>query len=724
MAWGSAVLFCFLLFFSLHFQDITCSGGLKTFTMLHGSNGKKHIANIDVGNSTSFSIFILEGMQNSLDIVFSIASFNGHQQISNKIPVKVCSISAGSIHNFEHRKTTLRDLISLDQVHTFDSGSQEPSGPQPLTPFSTEPTNLGTSDGDELQTIAKHDGIPLPVGPSILPSVFGARGINGSVGIDAGIGGSGVGVGVGVGASFGAGAGVSVGVGAGAGHHGGGSGGGGGGGGDSGGGGGDSGGSGISLDLGKIGGISLDPGKIGGVSVGGGGGGGVSIGGGGVDVNVSVSVGAGVSGGVSVGRTPSHPQPTTSPTQAANSGHSGNEKPVTFSESGKSLFPISSAAISTELPSFILTSESQLRVGSPRPFEESQTDIQQSLDVVSKTNLRQADTSNSQAQGTSSPMLVTVIGPDGSTSTFITLSGLVPDPRTTRDPSLTPSLSNSGTSETSPSSFDGNTKTNRQEQLTGAIVGSLVGAFAILMFSFLAGVRLIRWRRTRQWKRLNPFPIHNQDLEAEGSGDDSMLGRHSESRFLGRTSLKALLIQSPTQKSESLTRTPSHRVIHDNIEQNGGERDSTSITAVLPSRTSQSQASDDVEKDGDVAQEEDLDNAYMSRVERVPRGRTRLPPPPTIDNDPFSDSHMVVDTIYVPESIYPVIGSGMSNRLISTNQVPSTGISIRDRGVAEVDWRVECIGLGTEIEHLGPESVDLPPPAYTGLPPAYNRFDR
>ncbi|THU83485.1 hypothetical protein K435DRAFT_807475 [Dendrothele bispora CBS 962.96] len=668
MTWGAVALFYFLWIFSLHSQK--CSDSLKIFTMLHGSNGKKHTANIDVGNSTSLSIFILE------DIVFSIASFNDHQQVSKKIPVGVCSTSDGSIHNFERRKTTLRNMNSLEQAHTFDSGSQElPRGTQP-TSLSTEPTNLGTSDGNKLQTIVNHDSVPL--GPRILPSGGSGHGIEVG-GIE---GGDGPQVGAGPHISE-PGGGPQVG----AGPH-----------------------------ISEPGGPQVGAGPH--ISEPGGGpqvsdGDGdpnVSDGGG---PNVSEGHGGGGGGGSEVGGslTPPHSQSMTSPAQA--------------SESGKSLPPISSATISTELPPSILTSESLQRVGSPRPSEESQTDIQQSLDVVSKTNLRQADTLtfNSQVQGTSSPMLMTVIGPDGSISTFTTLSGLVPDPRSTGNPSSTPSLSNSGPSETSPSSFDGNTKTNRQEQLTGAIVGSLVGAFAILMFSFLAGVRLIRRRRTRQWKRLDPFPVHNQDLEAEGSGDDSTLGRHSESRFRGRTSLKALLIQSPTQKSESLIRTPSQRVIHDNIEQNGGERDSTSIAAVLPSRTSQSQASDDVEKDGNVAQE-DLDNVYMSRVERIPRGRTRLPSPPTIDNDPFSDSHMVVDTIYVPESIYPAIGSGMSNRLISSNQVPSTGISIRDRGAAEVDWRVECIGLGTEIEHLGPESVDLPPPAYTGLPPAYNRFDR
>ncbi|THU75144.1 hypothetical protein K435DRAFT_881516 [Dendrothele bispora CBS 962.96] len=33
MAWGSITLFCFLWFFSLHFQDVVCSDGLKIFTI-------------------------------------------------------------------------------------------------------------------------------------------------------------------------------------------------------------------------------------------------------------------------------------------------------------------------------------------------------------------------------------------------------------------------------------------------------------------------------------------------------------------------------------------------------------------------------------------------------------------------------------------------------------------------------------------------------------------
>ncbi|THU83452.1 hypothetical protein K435DRAFT_930610 [Dendrothele bispora CBS 962.96] len=301
-------------------------------------------------------------------------------------------------------------------------------------------------------------------------------------------------------------------------------------------------------------------------------------------------------------------------------------------------------------------SPTSISTASPRPSEELQTDIQQSLnsDIAGKTNLRQVDTltSDSQAQRTSSPMLVTVIGPDGRTSIITTLSESVTDPR----------------------------------------------------------------RRTRERKRFDLFPVHNQDLEAEGSADDLTLGRHSESRFLRRTSLEALLTQSPTQMSGSLIRTPSERVIRDNVEQNEGGRDSTSIRAVLPSRTSQSQASDEVGKD-----DKEEEKVFMSRAERIP-GETDLPPLPTIDHDPFSDSHTVMDTIYVPTPSfspnYSAISSEMSGAPISRNQVPSTITSSRDRGVAEVDWRAE-------IEHLGTaaESVDLPPPAYTRLPPAYNRLE-
>ncbi|THU83456.1 hypothetical protein K435DRAFT_930612 [Dendrothele bispora CBS 962.96] len=183
---------------------------------------------------------------------------------------------------------------------------------------------------------------------------------------------------------------------------------------------------------------------------------------------------------------------------------------------------------------------------------------------------------------------------------------------------------------------------------------------------------------------------------------------------LPAASLGILPAQSPTQ-SESLIRAPSERIIRDDVEQNEDGIDSTSIRAVLPSRTSQSQASDEVGKD---AKEEKV---VMSQVKRIPGG-TRLPPLPTINCDPFSDSHMVIDSIISSVSPnYPAIGSATSSALKSSNQVPSTITSSLDRGVAEVDRRAECIGSRAETEHLGPgvESVDLPPPAYTRLPPAY-----
>ncbi|THU83457.1 hypothetical protein K435DRAFT_871285 [Dendrothele bispora CBS 962.96] len=145
MTWGSVTLFFFLWFFSLHFQDVVCSDGLEILTItqlacigqtfvitwegaiptnicfvqLHGSNGKKHTANVDVGNSTSFSTFIPEG----------------------------------STPGFGHSWTSLVDgANALEQTPTSTCNSSltavEPSSPQSKTQI----TNLGTSGNDGTQT--------------------------------------------------------------------------------------------------------------------------------------------------------------------------------------------------------------------------------------------------------------------------------------------------------------------------------------------------------------------------------------------------------------------------------------------------------------------------------------------------------------------------------------------------------------------------------------------
>ncbi|THU96013.1 hypothetical protein K435DRAFT_894268 [Dendrothele bispora CBS 962.96] len=293
-------------------------------------------------------------------------------------------------------------------------------------------------------------------------------------------------------------------------------------------------------------------------------------------------------------------------------------------------------------------------------------------------------------------------------------------PTSGRDNTSTAETNNPGPSKSSSLPFDESMKPNRQERPIGPIIGGgLGGAFVILMF-LLVGVCLIRRRRHggQQWKIPDPFlVVHN--FEAEEPGDNAALERHFETGFLGRGRSSGLgaspMTQSPLDVGQSPTRepqsipTPSQSVIHDDVEQDGEGRDSTSIRAVLPSRTSQSQASDDIEKDGDDAIKE---KQKVPQVARIPRARTRLPPPPVVDRNPFSDSNMVTDTIYVPTSSfdYQTIG-----------YISSTNTSDRDRSVAGGDWEVERIGLRAEIEYLRSEYarlervVNLPPPAYYPL---------
>ncbi|THU83487.1 hypothetical protein K435DRAFT_844023 [Dendrothele bispora CBS 962.96] len=668
MTWGSVTFFCFLWFFSLHFQDVVCSDGLKILAItqpacigqtlvitwegaireypveLHGSNGKKHTANVDVGNSTSFSTFIPEG---------STPGF-GHPRTSepSSPQSRTQTTNLGTSNDGTQTPVGSAPRISASlQPSTTRFPSQTPSGfpstDRPFEPSRTHVTNWGMPDNDKSHTSANVLR-SIPSGVDCLSNAIGdvsvvvPRAIN--------FPSSNSTIPVTNSSSLSPVSSIS---------------------------------SGPSLSPFQAGHKFIDPLPS------------PMIPPSSPPLSSSPPSQSSPTSPAPTSNVP--PQPTTLPTQNPSSGVISSKKPE------------------ESLSSISLGSQA-------RPSKEFQTDIQQSLDVVSKTIFRQVDTlttnSESQTQGTSSSMLVTVISPDGSTSTIITLLGSVPDPRIIGNPSPTPSLSDSSPSESPSSPFDGRIRTNHRGQLTGAIVGSLVGAFVILKFSFLAGVRLIRWRRTRQWKRFDPFPVHNQDLEAEQS---TALECDSESKFLARDSYSASLgilpAQSPTQ-SESLIRTPSERVIRDNVEQNEGGSDSTSIGAVLPSRTSQSQASDEVGKDAKK------EKVIMSQVERIPRG-TGLPPLlPAIERDSFSDSHMVMDSITSSVSNspnYPAIGSETLSALISSNQVPLAITSSWDRGVAEVDRRVECIGSRAEIEHLGPgvESVDLPPPAYTRLPPAY-----
>ncbi|THU90657.1 hypothetical protein K435DRAFT_968566 [Dendrothele bispora CBS 962.96] len=456
-------------------------------------------------------------------------------------------------------------------------------------------------------------------------------------------------------------------------------------------------------------------------------------------------------------------QPTTSPTQDTTSGGSGNEKPVTTSPTQDATFG-GSGNEKPVTPSESTTSSSAS--GSPvRLSSQSgplQVDIQQTSDGADHSAVN-TPTSDSQTQAANSPVLTTLVEPDGSTST-VTLSGSIADsrsPESVQNPGQTGDSSwpttgtgpNIGSSPTSPSNPDGSSVANTdspnpspssptaddsrtpnpQKQQVGAIVGGLVGAFVVLLFAILTALRCIRGRRTPRWKRLDPF--YGQEEEGFATrefSDDAPLRRSSESSFLGGDSSPGLGASRPSVMRESLIPSRSEAADHDNMEQDdeddedGSFRDSTSIRAVLPSRSSWSQASGDFGTNGSVAKEEDK----TPRFARIPRGRSRpLPSPPT-DSDPFSDSHMVTDTVYVPTSSFsfdfPAVSSGTSSVLIPSqyHQVPSTSTDSQDRSVAEVpNWEVERTGLQAEIKHLRSECARLERAA--GLPPpAYNRLNR